>query len=63
MPHTCEPLCCPDRETWSGFYAGKTDPAAHRIRSAAVILAPDQAFKEAAREALVAEPGKAHASV
>jgi len=39
------------------------DPATHRVRSAAVILAPDQDFKEAAREALVAERGKAHASV
>jgi hypothetical protein len=40
-----------------------TDPATQKVRSAAVILAPDQAFKEAAREALVAVPGKAHASV
>jgi hypothetical protein len=39
------------------------DPAHHRVRSASVILGPDQAFKEAARDALVAEPGKAHASV
>jgi hypothetical protein len=40
-----------------------TDPATHRIRSASVILGPSEVFKEAAREALVAAPGKAHASV
>jgi hypothetical protein len=39
------------------------DPATHRVRSAAVILAPDQAFKEAAREALEMQPGRAHATV
>jgi phenylpropionate dioxygenase-like ring-hydroxylating dioxygenase large terminal subunit len=40
-----------------------TDPATQKVRSAAVILPPDQAFKEAAREALVVQPGRAHASV
>src|SRR5687768_5041555 len=39
------------------------DPSTHRVRSASVILAPDQAFKDAARDALVAEAGRAHASV
>lgn len=39
------------------------DPATQKVRSAAVILAPDQAFKEAAREALAVQPGRAHASV
>jgi phenylpropionate dioxygenase-like ring-hydroxylating dioxygenase large terminal subunit len=39
------------------------DPAHHQVRSAAVILGPDQAFKDAAREALKARPGVAQASV
>jgi hypothetical protein len=34
-----------------------------KIRSAAVVLPPDQPFKDAAKEALMAQPGKAHASV
>ena len=39
------------------------DPAHHRVRSAAVILPPDQAFKDAAREALTVRPGVAQATV
>jgi phthalate 4,5-dioxygenase oxygenase subunit len=39
------------------------DPAHQRIRSAAVILPADQAYKEAAAEALIARPGVAQASV
>jgi phthalate 4,5-dioxygenase oxygenase subunit len=39
------------------------DPAHHRVRSAAVVLPPDQAFKDAAREALTVREGLAHASV
>jgi phthalate 4,5-dioxygenase oxygenase subunit len=34
-----------------------------RVRSAAVVLPPDQPFKDAAREALIAHPGVAPASV
>jgi phthalate 4,5-dioxygenase oxygenase subunit len=34
-----------------------------RVRSAAVVLPPDQHFKEAAKEALRVQPGVAHASV
>jgi len=34
-----------------------------RVRSAAVILPPDQPFKDAARDALRVNPGVAHASV
>jgi phenylpropionate dioxygenase-like ring-hydroxylating dioxygenase large terminal subunit len=34
-----------------------------RVRSAAVVLPPDQPFKDAAREALIAQPGVAPASV
>jgi hypothetical protein len=34
-----------------------------RVRSAAVVLAPDQPFKDAARDALIAQPGVAPASV
>jgi hypothetical protein len=34
-----------------------------RVRSAAVVLPPDQPFKDAARDALIAQPGVAPASV
>ena len=40
-----------------------TLPAEQQVRSAAVVLPPDQAFKDAAREALQARPGVAQASV
>jgi hypothetical protein len=33
------------------------------VRSAAVVLAPDQAFKDAATEALTARPGVAQTTV
>jgi len=39
------------------------DPKHHHIRSAAIVLPVDQAYKEAAAEALVAVPGKAQVSV
>jgi phthalate 4,5-dioxygenase len=39
------------------------DPEHHKVRSASIVLKPDQAFKEAAKEALTSAPGKAHASV
>jgi len=39
------------------------DLAHQRVRSAAVVLPPDQPFKDAAKEALVAKPGVAPASV
>jgi phthalate 4,5-dioxygenase oxygenase subunit len=39
------------------------DPDHQRVRSAAVVLPRDQAFKDAAREALMARPGTAPASV
>jgi phthalate 4,5-dioxygenase oxygenase subunit len=39
------------------------DPAHHRVRSAAVILPPDQPFNQAAREALTVRPGEPQASV
>ena len=39
------------------------DPAHHRVRSAAVVLAPDEAFSEAAKDALTVRPGEPHASV
>jgi nitrite reductase/ring-hydroxylating ferredoxin subunit len=38
-------------------------PQTHRVRSASVVLRPDQAFKEAAKDVLVVRPGKSHASV
>ena len=40
-----------------------TDPQAQRIRSVALVLPADKPFKDAAADALRAEPGKAHASV
>jgi hypothetical protein len=39
------------------------DPAHQRVRSAAVVLSRDQAFKDAARQALMVNPGLAHTSV
>jgi phthalate 4,5-dioxygenase len=39
------------------------DPVHQRVRSAAVVLPRDQAFKDAARDALMARPGVAPASV
>ncbi|MDB5731764.1 MAG: pht3, partial [Variovorax sp.] len=39
------------------------DPKAQRIRCAAVVLPIGQPFKEAAADALRAEPGKKHSSV
>jgi phenylpropionate dioxygenase-like ring-hydroxylating dioxygenase large terminal subunit len=39
------------------------DPVHQRVRSAAVVLPPDQPFKDGAREALIAHPGIAPASV
>jgi phenylpropionate dioxygenase-like ring-hydroxylating dioxygenase large terminal subunit len=39
------------------------DPAHHRVRSAALILAPDQPFKDAARQALTVRPGEPQTSV
>ena len=39
------------------------DPAHQRVRSASVVLPPDQAFKDAAKEALTSRPGVAQATV
>ena len=39
------------------------DPAHHRVRSAAVILPPDEPFSEAARDALTVRAGEPHSSV
>src|SRR6201997_1729865 len=39
------------------------DPAHQRVRSAALVLPPDQPFKEAAKEALMVQPNVAHVSV
>jgi phthalate 4,5-dioxygenase len=39
------------------------DPVHHKVRSAAVVLPRDKAFKDAAKDALVARPGVAPASV
>ncbi|MFT8245864.1 Rieske 2Fe-2S domain-containing protein [Roseomonas sp. BN140053] len=40
-----------------------TTPEEQKVRSAALVLPPDQAFKDAARDALRARPGVAQASV
>jgi phthalate 4,5-dioxygenase oxygenase subunit len=39
------------------------DPSHHQVRSAAVVLPPDQAFKDAAKEDLRVRPGVAQSSV
>jgi len=39
------------------------DPEHHKVRSAALVLPPDQPYKTAATDALKAVPGKAHVSV
>jgi hypothetical protein len=39
------------------------DPAHHRIRSCSVVLPPDVAFKDGAKEALTARPGMAQTTV
>jgi hypothetical protein len=39
------------------------DTVHQRVRSAAVVLPPDQPFKDGAREAMIAHPGVAPASV
>jgi hypothetical protein len=39
------------------------DPAHQRVRAVSIVLAPDQTFKDAAREELKVRPGVAHASV
>jgi hypothetical protein len=39
------------------------DPVHHKVRSASVVLPPDQAFKDAAKEALTTRPGVAQTTV
>jgi hypothetical protein len=39
------------------------DPVHHRVRSASIVLPPEQAFKDAAKEALVTRPGVAQTTV
>ena len=39
------------------------DPEHQKVRSASIVLKPDQAFKDAAKEALTSRLGKAHESV
>jgi nitrite reductase/ring-hydroxylating ferredoxin subunit len=47
----------------SGTVPPGVDPVHQRVRSAAVVLPPDQPFKDAAREALIAHPGVEPATV
>jgi hypothetical protein len=46
-----------------GIIPPGVDPTHHRVRSAAVMLQPDRAFKDAAKEALTARPGVAQTTV
>ncbi len=46
-----------------GILPPGVDPEHHRVRSAALVLAPDQAYKDAAAEALKARPGVPQATV
>jgi phthalate 4,5-dioxygenase oxygenase subunit len=39
------------------------DPEHHKVRSVSIVLPPDQAFKEGAKEALVGRPGVAQTTV
>ena len=49
--------------TEKGILPPGREPKDQRVRSAAVILGPDEAFKDAAREALIARPGVPQTSV
>lgn len=53
--------------TLKAMEKGETPPgldlAHQRVRSAAIVLPPDRPYKDAAKEALMVQPGKAHASV
>jgi phthalate 4,5-dioxygenase oxygenase subunit len=40
-----------------------TQPAQQRVRAVAIVLPPDQTFKDAAREELTVRPGWEHARV
>ena len=39
------------------------DPAHQKVRSASIVLPPDKAFKDAARDELTVREGTAHATV
>ncbi len=47
----------------NGIAPPGTDPVTQRVRSAALVLPPDAAFKDAAREALIAHEGVPYTSV
>jgi phthalate 4,5-dioxygenase len=49
--------------TETGAIPPGVDPAHQRVRSAAVVLPPDQPFTDGAKEALGVRPGVAHATV
>ena len=49
--------------TEKGVVPPGVDPEHHKVRSASVVLPPDQAFKDAAKEALTARPGVAQTTV
>src|SRR6202163_3033604 len=47
----------------TGVVPPGVDPAHQKVRSCSVVLAPDQAFKDAAKEALTSRPGVAQTTV
>jgi len=47
----------------SGTTPPGVDPAHQRVRSASLVLSPEQSFEDAAREALIAQPGVEPATV
>jgi hypothetical protein len=49
--------------TEKGIVPPGVDPEHHKVRSASVVLPLDQAFKDAAKEALTARPGVAQTTV
>ena len=63
--HGAPPPACarPRRLLEKGIAPPGVDPAHQRVRSAAVVLPPDQPFKDAAAEDLKVRPGLMHASV
>ena len=47
----------------AGITPPGVEPAHQRVRSAAIVLPPDQPYKDGAREAMIAQPGVAPATV
>ena len=52
-----------DQDFGKGITPPGVDTVHQRVRSAAIVLPKDQPYKDGAREALIAQPGVAPASV